>query len=63
MHVGGQALHALDDSTAFHGLHFAELLLGALGCAPAQVAFTALGAHQKPRTRQAKPFRGCLMGF
>ena len=56
-------MNALDDVFTFDDDHFSEQRFGALGGAPAQVAFATLGAHQHARPGQAEPFRGRLMGL
>jgi len=62
-HVRREALHVFDDAATLNGLHLRELLLGALRCITAQVAFAAFGAYQFARARQAESLGCRLMGL
>src|SRR5512143_348095 len=62
-HVGRQAADALDDATALDRDHLAELSLGALGSATAQVALAALGANKLARPGQAEALGSGLMSL
>lgn len=61
--IGRQTVNAFDDPSTPYREHFLEEAFGAFGGAAAQVAFTAFGAHQHPRPRQAKAFRSSFVGF
>jgi len=63
LQVGSQAMDTLGNTASFDWDHFGELLLDALGCTAAHMAFTTLGAHQNSRTSDAEAFRGRLMGL
>ena len=56
LHVWVEAIDALNGFVTLDFDHFSEQCFGALGCAPAQMALAALGAHQDTGPGQAEPF-------
>lgn len=51
------------DTTAFHRDHLGEKALGALGCTPAQVAFSTFRSYEDTCRSQAKTLGCGLVGL
>ena len=63
LHIGSETLHTGDGFLTLDGDHLRQKQLHAVGSAAAEMALTALRAHERARPGQAETLGRCLMGL